>query len=56
MDTAKLAIADEIGMALAKVTPEDRAFIDALVTETLSKEIVLARIRSRFKNRGKGAG
>jgi hypothetical protein len=33
---AKLAIADEIGMALAKVTAEDRAFIDALVTETLT--------------------
>lgn len=53
---AKLAIADEIGMALAKVTAEDRAFIDALVTETLSKEIVLAKVRTRFKNTGRGAG
>ena len=34
---AKLAVADEIGMALAKVTAEDRAFIDALLRETLAK-------------------
>jgi hypothetical protein len=50
---AKLAIADEIGMALAKVTPEDRAFINALLDETLAKGAVLARVRGRF---GKGGG
>jgi len=53
---AKLAIADEIGKALAKVTVEDRAFIDALVTETLSKEVVLTRVRAHFKNVGRGSG
>jgi hypothetical protein len=53
---AKLAIADEIGMALAKLCPEDRAFVNALVSETLSKDTVLAKVRSRFKKVGKGAG
>ncbi len=53
---AKLAVADEIGMALAKVTPEDRAFIDALLRETLAKDTVLARVRAHFKNRTAGGG
>jgi hypothetical protein len=53
---AKLAVADEIGMALAKVTPEDRAFIDALLRETLAKDIVLARVRAHFRNRAAGGG
>jgi hypothetical protein len=53
---AKLAIADEIGMALAKVTADDRAFIDALVSETLSKDAVLSKVRARFKNIGRGSG
>ena len=50
----KLAVADEIGMALAKVTPEDRAFIDALLRETLAKDIVFARMRAHFRNRATG--
>jgi hypothetical protein len=53
---AKLAVADEIGMALAKVPAEDRAFIDALLRETLAKETVLARVRAHFKNRAAGGG
>ena len=53
---AKLAVADEIGMALAKVTAEDRAFIDALLRETLAKDTVLARVRAHFKNRTAGGG
>lgn len=51
---AKLAIADELGMALAKLAPDERAFIDALVRETLAKDAVLARVRARFRNRGGG--
>lgn len=43
------AIADEIGLPLAKLSAEDRAFVDALVGETLSKPVVLARVRQRFK-------
>lgn len=53
---AKRAIADEIGMALAKLASEDRAFIDTLVRETLAKDTVLARVRARFKNRAEGDG
>ena len=50
------AVADEIGMALAKVSVEDRAFIDALLRETLAKDTVLARVRAHFKNRTAGGG
>lgn len=46
---AKRAIADEIGCPLAKLSPEDRAFIDALLRETLTKNTVLAQVRARFK-------
>jgi hypothetical protein len=51
---AKRAVADEIGMALAKLAPEDRAFIDALVRETLARDVVLARVRAYFKQRTGG--
>jgi hypothetical protein len=47
--SAKRAVADELGLALAKLSAEDRAFIDALVRETLAKTTVLARVRQRFK-------
>ena len=53
---AKLAIADELGMALAKLAPDERAFIDALVRETLAKDTVLARVRAHFRNRAGGGG
>jgi tetratricopeptide (TPR) repeat protein len=43
-----------IGMALAKLAPEDRAFIDALVRETLARDVVLARVRAYFKRRTGG--
>jgi hypothetical protein len=51
---AKHAVADEIGTALAKLAPEDRAFIDALVRETLARDVVLARVRAYFKQRTGG--
>ena len=51
---AKRAVADELGLALAKLAPEDRAFIDALVHETLDKPTVLARVRAHFKHRAQG--
>lgn len=47
--SAKRAIADELGLPLARLSTEDRAFIDALVGETLTKKVVLARVRQRFK-------
>jgi hypothetical protein len=49
--SAKRAVADEIGLPLAKLSPEDRAFVDALVRETLTKTVVLTRVRARFKGR-----
>jgi len=53
---AKLAIADDIGMALAKLSPEDRAFIDALLRESLVKKAVLPKMRERLAaNAGKGS-
>ena len=46
---AKHAIADELGMPLARLSADDRAFIDALLRETLEKPAVLTRIREHFK-------
>jgi transposase InsO family protein len=40
--TAKLAIADEIALPLVKLEPDDRAFIDQLLAETLVRQVVLA--------------
>jgi hypothetical protein len=47
---AKLAIADEIAKPLAKLTPNDRAFIDNVLAETLARSIVLTRIREYFRH------
>jgi transposase-like protein len=49
--TAKLAIADEIARPLVKLDPEDRAFIDQLLAETLVRHIVLARVREHFRHK-----
>ena len=46
---AKRAVADELGLPLAKLGAEDRAFIDAVVRETLVRRMVLERIRNRFR-------
>lgn len=46
---AKLAIADDIAKPLAKLTPNDRAFIDCVLAETLERSVVLARIREYFR-------
>ena len=48
--TAKLAIADEIARPLVKLDPDDRAFIDLLLAETLVRSVVLARVREHFRN------
>jgi hypothetical protein len=47
---AKLAIADELATPLAKLAAEDMAFIDQLLTETLSRRIVLTQIRDYFRH------
>ncbi len=53
---AKRAIAGEIGLALAKLPAEDRAWIDTLVRETLAKDEVLTRVRAYFRQRTGGGG
>lgn len=51
---AKLAIADELATPLAKVPAEDKEFIDQILTETLTRSVVLARVREYFRHkRGK---
>jgi len=45
---AKRAIADLLGRPLAKLDDVDLGFIEAVLTETLDRRIVLARIRERF--------
>jgi transposase InsO family protein len=49
--TAKLAIAEEIALPLVKLDPDDRAFIDRLLAETLVRPVVLARVREHFRNK-----
>jgi hypothetical protein len=48
---AKLAIADDLAVPLAKLSAEDRGFIDEILTQTLSRGIVLARIRDYFRHK-----
>ena len=48
---AKLAIADDLAMPLAKLSPEDRAFIDQILAETLTRRVVLTRVRDYFREK-----
>jgi hypothetical protein len=50
---AKLAIADELAMPLAKLSTQDRQFIDQLLDETLERTVVLARIRGHFRKKAR---
>ncbi|SDZ02839.1 hypothetical protein [Nitrosomonas halophila] len=51
---AKLAIAADLALPLAKLAASDRAFIDQVLSETLIRHIVLARIREYFRNKKSG--
>lgn len=51
---AKLAIADDLAVPLAKLSIEDRAFIEQVLTETLTRRVVLARIRDHFRQNKPG--
>ncbi len=46
---AKLAIADELAKPLAKLSAEERRFIDQVLSETLQRPTVLQRIREYFR-------
>jgi hypothetical protein len=45
---ARRAIADEVRLPLAKLSDDDRAFIDALLARTLARAEVLAAVREHF--------
>jgi hypothetical protein len=47
--TAKLAIAEALGMPLARLPEEERAFIDGVVAETLERRAVLERVMARLR-------
>jgi transposase-like protein len=51
---AKLAIADDLAKPLAKLSTSDRAFIDQVLAETLTRSIVLSRVRSYFREHKTG--
>lgn len=51
---ARRAIADELRLPLAKLGDDDRAFIDHLLAETLSRPAILAAVRERFPAGRKG--
>src|SRR6266511_2953844 len=52
---AKLAIANELGVPLIKLAPDDRAFIDHVLGETRMRRLVLQRIRDYFRVKPSGA-
>ncbi len=51
---ARLAISVQISKPLGGLPEPDRAFIDALLAETLDRNTVSARVRERFKTAGRG--
>ena len=51
---ARRAIADEVRAPLARLSEDDRAFIDALLTRTLSRPEILAAVRERFPQGRRG--
>ncbi len=51
---AKLAIAEELATPLAKLSDEERAFIENILAETLIRAEVLARVRNYFRSRQSG--
>lgn len=51
---AKLAIADDLAKPLAKMPAVDRAFIDQVLADTLTRSVVLTRVRSYFRDKKTG--
>jgi hypothetical protein len=49
-----LAIADDLAKPLAKLSASDRAFIDQILAETLTRSVVLSRVRSYFRDPKRG--
>jgi hypothetical protein len=51
---AKLAVAYELAIPLAKLSENDRNFINDLLNTTLERTTVLAQIRGHFRNKDEG--
>ena len=51
---ARLAISVQISKPLGGLPEPDRAFIDALLAETLDRNTVATRVREHFKTAGRG--
>jgi hypothetical protein len=51
---ARLAISVQLSRPLGSLPEPDRAFIDALLAETLDRETVAARVREHFRKAGRG--
>jgi hypothetical protein len=52
---AKLAIADDLATPLARLSAADRTFIDQVLAETLTRRIVLERVRHYFRHQKQGS-
>jgi hypothetical protein len=50
---AKLAIADYLATPLARLSPEDRAYIDSVLAETLERRTIIACVRGYFRQPGR---
>lgn len=48
---AKRAIADSLALPLARLSEQERFFIDELLAQTLSKKVILERVQHYFKER-----
>jgi hypothetical protein len=51
---ARLAISVQLSRPLGSLPEPDRAFIDALLAETLDRDAVASRVRERFRTTGRG--
>ena len=51
---AKLDIAADLAQPLAKLSADDRAFIDRVLAGTLVRNAVLTQVRNHFRNKKKG--
>jgi hypothetical protein len=48
---AKRAIADYLALPLARLSDQQRAFLDGILAETLNKKVILERVRYYFKEK-----
>ena len=50
--SAKRAIADYLNQPLAKLNPEQMAFINQILSETLNKKAILEQVKNYFDGQG----